>query len=305
MTFYELYEMVINGKLKMSKLELMEDINEGLGNALKLQESMSFGWDLKDKKGFEAFHNRSKGRTYISCWTEEPEAMAMWLLYSKDQSAIRVKTTLGKLKGCMDNFFKANFITEHIASPEGTLQLDRYPAVEAVRYVSFEEVSEGIKSKHIEYIEELKKHDHTKFIKNGLPKNLKEIAEKQIIPENNGALLKDKAYSHENEIRATFTTCLRNSLPAEEWEMNKYSDDPKYVFGTATCHYPESKKLSNVVNVPVDHDFIEEVCFDQRLPSYKMNVFVEALRLQEKNIKIVESNAFGYKPDNFDFSIEI
>jgi len=305
MSFFELYEMLINRNLKMSKLELMEDINEGLGNALKFQESMSFGWNLKDKKGFRDFHNRSKGRTYISCWTKEPEAMAMWLLYSKDQSAIRVKTSLEKLKFCMDKFFKDNFITEHINSPEGTLQLDSYPTVETVSYVSFEEISNNLKSKHTEYIDELRNHDHTKFIENGLPKELEEIVDKKIIPENNGALLKDKAYSHENEIRATFTACLRNGLTTEEWENNKNSDDPRFIFGTATCHYPESKELSNTINVSIDYDFIEEICFDPRMPNYKIKVLIDALRIKEKNIKVVESNAFGYKPDSFDFSIEV
>lgn len=305
MSFFELYDLLINNKLKMSKLELMDDINEGLGSALKLQESMAFGWDLRDKEKFKNFHSGSKGRTYITCWTEIPEAISMWLLYSKDQSSIRVKTSLEKLKNCMENYFKNNFITKHINSPEGTFQLDNVPIVKAVEYAAFEDISNKIKRKHYDYIQELEKHDHTKFIENGLPKELEEISSKKVITVENGALLKDIAYSHENEIRATFTACLRNGLPAEEWERNKNSDDPRYVFGTATCHYPESNELANIVYVPIGHDFIEEICFDPRMPSYKINVYLETLGIEEKGINVATSNSFGYKPDNFDFSIEI
>lgn len=305
MSFVELYELISKSSLKMSKLSLMDDINEGLGSALKLQESLIFGWGLTKKEKFESYHAGTKGRTYISCWTVEPEAMAMWLLYSKDKSAIRVKTCREKLESHLKKYFEKNIHMAHINSPEGTFQLDRAPVLEPVIYIDFRELSKKVKDKHKVYHQELINHDYLRFREDGLPKELNQIIDSNVISEKCGSLIKDKAYSHENEIRASFTGCLRNSLSVEEWEKNKDSDDPKYVFSTATSHFPDSSELPDVVSVPVDSGFIDEVCFDPRMPDYVVKTYSEILQLAERDIKIVESQAFGYTPSHYDFSIDI
>lgn len=306
MSFVELYDLLSNKLLKMTKLCLMDDINEGLGSALKLQDSSTFGFGFAfaGKEQFKDFHLSTQGRTYISCWTTEPDAMAMWLLYSKEKNAIRVKTTSSKLKKSLDEHFKKNIHLAHINSDEGTFQLDTPPVLEPVSYVDFEEVSNKIKIKYKAFYDELGNHDHTMFKENGLPNELQEILNRKTIEATSGALLKDKAYSHENEMRACFTGCLRNSLTAEEWEKNKGSDDARYVFSTATCHYPNTKDLPSIVKVPVEHNFIDEICFDPRMPEYMIQAYLEILQVNSKAVSVGQSKAFGYKLDSFDYSLD-
>jgi hypothetical protein len=300
MSFFEIYEMIVNRKLKMSKLSLMDDINEGIGSALKLQDSIIFGSSLiEDKVAFKKFHEDTMARTYISSWTQVPEAMSMWLLYSKDESSFRVKTNIEKLRICLNSFYTNNSIS--INFPEGRFMLDSPPCVEPVKYVVFEEVSKNIKKKSKHYLAELMKHDYTKFEADGIPKELSNIMNHNVISEKSGELLKDIAYSHENEIRASFTACFRSSLTTDEWEKNKNSDNSQYIFSTILCDYSNFEKLNDVVYIPINQDFVEEICFDPRMPSYKIKIFSEILGLEEKQINIVKSNSFGYKPNRFDF----
>ena len=46
----------------------------------------------------------SRQWTYISCWhINDGESAAMWRLYAKSDEAIAVRTTLGRLEGCLDD----------------------------------------------------------------------------------------------------------------------------------------------------------------------------------------------------------
>ena len=151
MSFFELYDLIIHKKLKFTKLELMDDKNEGIFNALSAQLPSAFNLGFsKTHQEIIDYHNQIKQNTYISCWTKVKDSMAMWLLYSSDKMSIRVKTSKEKLERYLDKWMGKNFWTNHINSPIGTLQTF-YPKskIKEVKYVDINEKIEQIKKFHL------------------------------------------------------------------------------------------------------------------------------------------------------------
>lgn len=302
-SFFELYDLLTKSQLKMSRLSLMSDKNEGLGDILKFQESITYSWDIRKQEKFIKFHESVKGRTYISSWTSEPDLMAMWLLYSQDSSAVRIKTKQHKLKKILHDFWENNYWTKHIDSKEGTIQLDGVATVDDVDYILFEEISNAIKEKYKKYYKMIE--DNVKKSDSFLPSTeITEHMQKTVIESNYGTLLKDKAYSHEKEVRAFFSVCLRNNITRDEYKELVLKDDMSAIFGTATNDYPNSDKLPNVIKIPTASDFIESICFDPRMPMYKRDIYLDLFSPYLKSIEIEESFVFGYKPEKHKFSVD-
>ncbi len=302
-SFFELYELLTKSQLKMSRLSLMSDKNEGLGDVLKFQESIAYSWDIRKQEKFIEFHEGVKGRTYISSWTSEPDLMAMWLLYSQDSSAVRIKTKQKKLKKSLHDFWENNHWTKHIDSKEGTIQLDNIATVDNVDYISFEEISNSIKEKYNQYYKMIE--DNVKKSGSFLPSaEIQEHMKKTVIEYNFGTLLKDKAYSHEKEVRAFFSVCLRNNITREEYQELVLQDNMSAIFGTATSDYPTPDKLPNIIKIPIASDFIESICFDPRMPTYKKDVYLDLFSPYLQAIEIEESFVFGYKPEKHKFSVD-
>ena len=98
MSFFELYELLTNKRLKMTKLKLMEDLNEGFAYSLNdlLPRTFNPVFFTSSNMNKETY-NLVRESKFITCWTKEKESMAMWLLYSKDFKSIRIKTSKEKL----------------------------------------------------------------------------------------------------------------------------------------------------------------------------------------------------------------
>ncbi|MCW8929983.1 MAG: hypothetical protein OQL19_07090 [Gammaproteobacteria bacterium] len=277
----------------------MDDPNEGLGHVLGFLESFSYSFDIGTQEIAE-HHESVKGRNYITSWTMEPDLMAMWLLYSKSNDSIRVRTSLEKLELATKDYFEKNFSTNHIDSPEGTLQLDSYPYVKPVKYVSFESLSDEIKDKYKKYLEICVEFAGT----DSIGEQLRKLEETRLIDVFESGYLKDESYSHEKEIRANISICTRNSVTKEELEEQKKQGTMSYVMGTATHGYPPSSELPEIINIPIPSNFVEAVCFDPRAPEYVKKEQETILLHVFPNITIEESKAFGYKPNHHVFSIE-
>jgi len=301
--FYELYEVIVNKKLNMRRLTLMNDKNEGLGEILKFQESVISNWTLKNQADVVEFHEKIKGRTYISSWTSEADLMAMWLLYSENCDGIRIKTTRDKLNKKLKNYWNKNYWTNHLESDEGTLQIDSPAIVDDVDYVSFEDVSKSVKKKHKEYYEVLYKDFDDNENYEITPKQ-EEYLERVVISTRYGALLKDNAFLHEKEVRALFSICLRNNITKDELVELAKKGDTSELFGLATLHYPHYSKLPDIIRIPITHNFVDSLCFDPRMPKYKKEILIEMLSPYIEGIEIEESGAFGYKPEEFNFIID-
>jgi len=309
MTFFELYNIIKNNKLKFSKLKLMDDNNEGLAQALtsQLPSSFNFGFSQSHQEIID-YHSQIRNHKYITCWSKEKDSIAMWLLYSQNKDFIRVKTNTDKLKKFADNFAKDNFLTKHLKSPEGTLQTDiPYAELKDVEYINFNTIVSDIKTLYKQQRESIELLYKEKIPDEDRQKKLTEILNRtkknssDLI--SNPLFLKDKAYHHENEIRATLSVFTRNSISYEEWKNNKNSDKLEYVFSTATTDYTDSsfnKNLPNTLHITIDKDFIEEICFDPRMPQYQQNIYKEILNT---NIKIIHTNVFGTLSDDINLGM--
>lgn len=310
-SFVELYQLLSRNHLKLTKLSCMNDKNEGLAVTLSLQESLSFGWNVRKHEEFVQSHKAIQENSYISCWTKEPESMAMWLLYSPFQDAIRIRTTREKLENASLRWGKQNHWTQHLHSPPGTFQLSMLHGVEDVQYVDFSEKSRLIRANFAQYSSDLGKlhgtpdwESRSSLVESAFYDN------KQI--KQNPFFLKDVAFEHEKEVRAAFKGGIRNNLSFEKWKENlkntdamKLAEAMQYAFGVATLEIASPGILPPMVFIEVEEMFVEEICFDPRLANYKRQTYVEALKLLPNDERLTRSRAFGYLPDDHSFELDI
>jgi len=244
MSFFELYSLLNHNKLKFSKLSLMEDKNEGLAVVFQSMLPRGLFYSSSTHKELLDYHNDVKDTNYISCWSKEENSIAMWLLYSKNKDYIRVKTTYKKLKNASDDFCKKNYWTEHLHSPEGTMQTSHpFSTVSEVNYKNYIELLQKVKilvdsvnneqkiffdHKTKDFKELLNKDRNFKFSE---MRNKFEDEAKNII--DNALLIKDDAYKHESEIRAIIEVNRRNEITYDKWLIADKNSIP-YIFGLIT-----------------------------------------------------------------------
>jgi hypothetical protein len=291
MNFFEFYNLILNGELKFTKLRLMQDRNEGIGEVIRMQSS-EIGFMLRNSRERIAdFHLQLLEKTYVSCWTGVPNSMAMWLLYSPDFSAIRVRTTEEKLRTILNQ--QASFGCSHALDSPPLSLVARLPVVSDVKYVDFEELHRLSKEALITYYGKISKRLQDRAQDVSLPDDptLEQLKA--------GIFLKDIAFEHEKECRAAFTGYIRNSISADEFK------ELPNTMGKALGHpllddiTPQNSPATHIVKIQAD--FIEEVCFDPRLPQYRRD---EILRIVGKfDCPVVDSNVFGYMLSSKDLTV--
>lgn len=148
--FFELFEEKKNALLRPAK---WQDPFENV--FLKSPVKLSSG-----ETGSFAFHND----VYGQCWTLERSSDAMWQIYSKNEDAIRVRTTVGKLIGSL-------------RSNHGTMA-DVSCFIGRVKYEGIKELKEFAENMFVRYL------------------GAEAIAQ--------SLLIKRKAYKHENEARLIY-----------------------------------------------------------------------------------------------------
>lgn len=300
MSFYELYEILIEKKMKLSKLSIMDDPNEGIGEALSIQLPR-FNTSHIDICGY---HEEIQKKTFISSWTKNSDSMAMWLLYSKNLDGIRVKTSKEKLQNVIASYSKKENWKNHLKSPKGTVQIDCPGKVHEVQYDDINRLLQKIKTLHADFRQNISNLFDEKISDKAHEKKWDKLNDdvrteafkisKKIRD------YKSVSYSFEEELRASIELVKRNDLSYEEWFKNKDSDDLDYVYMVATCDF-EDLDFPNTIYMPIENDFIEEICFDPRLPSYKRDVIKKIFKVKED--KYIESNAFGSFSENMNFGM--
>ena len=306
MSFFELYKLINDKKLKFSKLSLMDDDNEGLGGALDslLPSEFNYSGFNKSHDEIKKYHEQIKDTSYITCWSKEKNSMAMWLLYSKNKDYIRVKTSYKKLEDYTRKFSHDNSWVNHLNSPKGTMQTNRLlSSIDAVEYVDFHEVFleiENLHKKEKESLDNLYKNlKPEEILLSDGEKELKIREESinkasNIIPDWKSSLsLKDKAYKYEEEIRASIVVNRRNGLSYNDYKNCDTSDEFNILFEgskTSDDDFPIDT-FSKILEVDVGSDFVEEICFDPRMPSYQVEIYKDILDLS--GIEIVITNIFG------------
>lgn len=292
MSFFELYELLINKRLKMTKLELMDDKNEGLGLALRnlVPSSSSLGFLLNLNINKE--YKKVRENTFISCWTKEKDSMAMWLLYSKDCSSIRIKINKKNLERIIDSHLEKIHYRKHFSSPENTIiSISSKCKIDDVNYIEYQELlnkTDDLKKEFEEKVNlDINESDYQELIN--------ELYEKgnKIIDYDNALFLKNKAFEYEKEVRAGIQLSIKNDLETEKIKCI----DNQLLLTTTTydcmSKEPSVDYLEKLYYIDFNmNDFIEEICFDPRIKEYQKKIYIDILGLNNDK-RVVSTNIFG------------
>lgn len=298
MDLFELYELAAKTKLKFTKLRLMPGKNEGLGEILKRQAG-ALGFTLRnDPMHLKDAHKELRESLYVSCWTGAPDAMAMWLLYSKAHSAFRVKTTLRKLGDLLIASERDLYVNHCFLKPGSAVPM--LSSLSPVEYVDFNHIHRMSRGS-LEAFDLKVRSALTKKASGEaeLVEILRDSDSHQIQELKSGYCLKDVAYSHENEIRALFELRIRNNISVEKFRQLPHT--VRNVLGHPMLDVASSDNSPDVFYLSVAYDFIEEICFDPRMPGYQQAVVKQMLGRDD--ITFTTTNVFGYLMDEVDFTI--
>lgn len=287
-SLYELFNLAKNKKLKLSLLAAQDDKNEGIGEILRFASPALSCLFTRSEKVSEQYV-KLINNTYVTCWTTDHDSIAMWLLYSPHQESIRIKTTIGKLRSALNDFEATNNWSKHLNYTDGSKLLTWKSELRQVKYVNLNDLLSEIEKFYSEYRNMCDNHSardldwHTSqdgFTKAFL-KNNKAFSEKfDFLNE----FIKDSGFSHEKELRGLVRAGVRNSISIDDWRA---SDDISLMpFSSAAPGVLPSFAYAETVD-----NFIEEICFDPRMPAYKRNVVRDAL--SPLSIKESESCCFG------------
>ncbi len=293
-SFYDAYDIVVNKKLRFSKLSTFDDKNEGVGHILQFQEHELFRYKYIEEAGINEGYDFMQENHYLSCWSTEPDMVAMWALYSQDCSSIRVSTTAGKLFDSLKELYDRYLYTNYKDIPGSRKHVSWYYKLNSVKYVDFTELRDNIRNKfnafraHSSKMAKQKKDYHESD--DGFRKDYAKLHENKVVNED-GIFLKDKSYFHESEVRAVLFCGVRNNVTFDEWKKDTFQglhdaaetgELPEYIYS----------------NLPVN--FLNDICFDPRMPKYKKKIMTDIFGDDCPNIS--GSPAFGHVLEQEDFT---
>ena len=255
--FFDLYNLLEHKRLRVPQATGLDDNNEGFGFVLRQLDS-NYLPIFRYPTGFDG-PRIIKTLSYISCWTTEPSKMVMWLLYSKDSEGFRIQTTRKKL-----NSISINYRKSYATSPDRIKGFcpreDDY--IFDVTYEDFLEIKKELQSKNKEHRmtmgtlpDTMSKADKLRALSKAVRKLMETLKFK-----NNPWSYKDKAYGHENEVRAVI-------------EFEASSEEGHYLVSGGEDLTSLADIFSSCTQVVICDDFVEDICIDERCAPFKKDVY--------------------------------
>ena len=106
--FFSACQIMSDKKFMIARSDTFQDKNEGVERLLSQLEAVAagggcggMGWHAKATARRE--HDSVKCSSYVSCWSRNPESVAMWSLYSPDLQSVRISTRVSKLRQIAEN----------------------------------------------------------------------------------------------------------------------------------------------------------------------------------------------------------
>lgn len=284
--FFELHQLLSEKLLRLTKLRRFSDPNEGFGQLLDVRRSLLTRHSYSTKDALRKLNNATLNSNYVSCWTQNPDSIALWSLYSPDYCSFRIRITASALDRAAQGYVSAHNWRQYRGPLPGTDYIPEYCALDNVEYVDFLAFNERINSAHTELEQRI-----TEIPEADIPSHYQEI-EKQTGFRKHWIFAKDAAYEFEREVRVAIIGGFRSKRTIEEWE-----DDPfkRLVWPSEEDIFPDS------IYSEVEPDFVESVCLDPRCPPWKARVFREILSSFELDWE--SSRAFGHLLEHNDFSV--
>lgn len=254
-SFFDLYNLLEDKKLRVSRATEFDDKNEGFGFVLR-ELDMKFLAAFGSPAYFDG-PDIVKTLSYISSWTAAPNKIAMWLLYSKNKDCFRIRTTRTKLKSVLSNYRNT-----YSTNPDVREFSPNNDDIFNVRYVNFRKAKIQLQKRNKKIEKEIAQTPAT------LSKAAKIRAYAKIAKETMAALkfkgnpwsFKDEAYDHENEVRAVL-------------EFEGSNEESYSLISNKTDWKEFTPRFPICINMAISDDFLEEICIDERCPSFKKTVF--------------------------------
>lgn len=291
MSIYEFYELYVNHKLKLTLCAKQEDKDDGIELLFKefIFDKIFLLNKLKKEEAKKRLISIRKNN-YITCWTQENDSVAIWSVYSKNLESIRVKTTKKKLQNCLISFIQdnaydsqwerpdQNFVTK-LNVPIDVIQHAQYTDIRSVLNKAKQEFTDTYQGRSVETREEL-----NRFLAKIVQFNKNLNNEYSYLYDS---FIKDESFYYEKEIRGKVSVGL-NMIS----EYPTYEDWQARSCGTESYPIKDNEDiLPDVIYAKTDNDFIEEVCFDSRMPKYKRDTIIEMMKVNLN--KVIESKCFN------------
>lgn len=270
--FFALADTICNRRLRFAASSTFPDKNEGLEiiyNSLRAAVETNNGSynGITSQEDILRIHNSLKQTSFVCSWAREEDSIALWSLYSTDRCGVRISSTVAKLKTALDDFKHKNSMQ---------MQFERFGMIDEALYAFVH----GAAVRDVSYDDLRSMHED--ILRNDRPQQTLADPRSEEILEP--FTLKDKAFSHEGEIRG-IVTC-GSAIPSGSNGPFTFADSAPWLD-------------SDHVYVAIPDDFVESVAIDPRCPQYKREIIKGYLR--DHNIPLALSRAFGYLPEEMDF----
>ena len=288
-SMFDLFDLISQRRLRLAKFSTFEDKNEGVGSIIKMQDAPVVRQNYLARESIEKNHAMVRENHYATCWSTEPEKIAMWSLYSDDKSSLRVATTFGQLRDALRQCNEDNSWIKVAAEPGSKKRITWYFSVESVEYVDYFHLRDRVRDRYRTFrqLTKDKGGKDPEYFKpgGGFFEDYRVFRQQPPVVGENGIFQKDSAYEHEHEVRGVIFSGIRNDLTETAWRAR---DDPF----SDLYDWAEPGHLDDFMYAEIPANFIDSACFDPRMPRYKRDVF-EAL-FPSLVGRFVDSRAFGY-----------
>lgn len=308
--FFGASRILTSNQLMFSRADRFSDRNEGVGRLLaQLEVSRprgcgGMGWHNDETARVQ--HERVKRSHFISCWSQIPESVAMWSLYSPDHCSVRIATTIGKLCVVVENLlekYSIGHLTESNLDQRVVVSVEG--RIAPVTYASLAGISKHISLRvkaHARLVERYARNNRKMpDLMDVDPRYYQREKQRRLIELETTFNLKDSSFKHEAEVRLAVRLGEENcsKVVLEERVMlnpnHQYHSIGKEIL--RAWGYVTSDALPEREFVSCPADLIESVAVDPRCPPHKAEFIREWF--EKGGVSIVQSECFGYIPDSF------
>lgn len=292
--FYSAADLVNVRSFMIPSAKNFEDSNDGIGQLLSSLFSTwpnaGCGVKWKNQEDLTSALDSNNNSSFVSCWSKNPESVAMWSLYSKDNCSVRIETTIGKLVNLCENIaseynfghfdnLKDGDSTCFIASAE----------IHAIKYRDLFSIASKIKRrvKARKRLEDRMKRNHEDVHKLGIPQSSKRDEFVDGLSSYDLRHLKDISFKHEEEIRV-YIPIIESKLDQHFLDVIRKNNHEVNKRDKPFNHI--NKKLPERLFVNSPDDFIVSIAVDPRAPEHKKS-FIENY-FHKLDISITQSKCF-------------
>jgi len=314
--FFAASRMIDDHAFMFTRADQFSDPNEGIERLLSQLETASsgracfssgIGWT--DRESATVKHQAIQRSYFISCWSANPESVAMWSLYSPDLCSVRLQTTVGQLRNAalqlMDRYSVYRFLK---AGGEKSKAVTVSGLIAPVRYEDLNNVCAKITRRFRAYKQLQNRYIRTERL--GLlyfnQRNVVRERARELTLLKSRCCLKDISFEHEKEVRVIVRlgdAWLVDAL-IEEHALKDPSQSNHRLLSGGLLEYLEYLEEVKDTTLPkrefvsTTEGLVNSVAIDPRCPEHKADFIRNWLK--QHNVPVVKSKCFGFIPDNLE-----